>query len=51
MTRREEIEQRLTDLRRKLKARANLPGYRENIAAISAAISTLEEELKGLPSG
>lgn len=41
------IETRLADLRRKLKARENLPGYRENVEAIKRALATLEAELKG----
>lgn len=42
---REQINTRLTDLRRKIKARANTPGYAANVDAIRAEIARLEEEL------
>lgn len=40
------VETRLADLKRKLKARENLPGYAENVAAIKRAIAALEADLK-----
>jgi hypothetical protein len=40
------VDPRLAALRRKLKARENLPGYAENIEAIKRAIAALEAELK-----
>lgn len=45
---RDQTSTRLTDLRRKLKARESTPGYAANVEALRAEIARLEEELNTL---
>jgi cell fate (sporulation/competence/biofilm development) regulator YlbF (YheA/YmcA/DUF963 family) len=44
---REALEAELTDLRRKLHKRQNVPGFAKNAEAIQARIAEIEAELNG----
>lgn len=42
---RDQLQQRLADLRRMLKARSNTPGYAESVAMIQREIASIVAEL------